>query len=102
MSGWERRSSIHPAAEVALAFLTSAAFFLATAAAAPARHHLVLTLALGAVSICVVVASAKWGGPLYAVPLAIAGGLALDSFYIPPAREFGTDTWQNWLLNGLY
>ena len=46
--------------------------------------------------------AARWGGPLYAVPLAIAGGLGFDSFYIPPTREFGASHWQNWLVVFIY
>ena len=34
--------------------------------------------------------------------LAIAGGLAFDSFYIPPTREFGASDWQNWLVVAIY
>jgi hypothetical protein len=30
--------------------------------------------------------------------LAIAAGLAFDSFYIPPPRELGSRFWQNWLV----
>src|SRR3954452_22844388 len=102
MTGWIRKSGIHPAAEAALAFLASATFFLLAAAASPARHHLVLVLALSAVYVYVVFVAARRGGPLYAVPLAIAGGLALDSFYIPPLREFGAADWQNWLVVAVY
>jgi signal transduction histidine kinase len=50
----------------------------------------------------VVLAAARLRGPLYAVPLAIAGGLAFDSFYIPPTREFGATDWQNWLVVAVY
>src|SRR3954454_12931206 len=84
-----------------MAFLASAAFFL-VAAAIPIRGHLVLILLLGGVYLYVVVATARRLGPLYAVPLAIAGGLAFDSFYIPPTREFGASDWQNWLVVGIY
>jgi signal transduction histidine kinase len=102
MCGWKRGSSIHPAAEAAVALLASVAFFLLAAAAIPVRDHLVLVLVLGGVYVYVVLAAAKRRGPLYAVPLAIAGGLAFDSFYIPPTREFGTADWQNWLVVGIY
>jgi signal transduction histidine kinase len=102
VSGWKRKSTIHPAVDAALAFLASAAFFLVAGAASPIRHHLVLILALGAAYIYVLFAAVQWGGPLYGVPLAISGGLALDSFYIPPIRDFGSDTWQNWLVIAIY
>src|SRR3954454_12541930 len=84
-----------------MAFLASAAFFL-VAAAIPIRGHLVLILLLGGVYGYVVLAAARRLGPLYAVPLAIAGGLAFDSFYIPPTREFGASDWQNWLVVAIY
>jgi signal transduction histidine kinase len=85
-----------------VAFLASVAFFLLAAAAIPIRGQLVLVLVLGGVYVYVVVAAAKRRGPLYAVPLAIAGGLAFDSFYIPPVRDFGAGDWQNWLVVGIY
>ena len=84
-----------------MAFLASAAFFL-VAAVIPIRGHLVPILLLGAVYVYVVVAVARRLGALYAVPLAIAGGLAFDSFYIPPTREFGAADWQNWLVVAIY
>ncbi len=86
---------------MALAFGAAVAFFL-LAAAIPIRGHLVLILLLGGVYVYLVLAAAKRLGPLYAVPLAIAGGLAFDSFYIPPTREFGASDWQNWLVVAIY
>jgi signal transduction histidine kinase len=88
-------------AEAALAFGAAVAFFL-LAAAIPIRGRLVLILLLGGVYVYVVLAAASRLGPLYAVPLAIAGGLAFDSFYIPPTREFGASDWQNWLVVAIY
>jgi signal transduction histidine kinase len=88
-------------AEAALAFGAAVAFFL-LAAAIPIRGHLVLILLLGGVYVYVVLAAASRLGPMYAVPLAIAGGLAFDSFYIPPTREFGASDWQNWLVVAIY
>ena len=87
--------------EAALAFGAAVVFFL-LAAAIPIRGHLVLILLLGGVYVYVVLAVASRLGPLYAVPLAIAGGLAFDSFYIPPTREFGAADWQNWLVVAIY
>jgi K+-sensing histidine kinase KdpD len=84
-----------------MAFLASAAFFL-LAAAIPIRGHVVPILLPGAVYLYVVVAAARRLGALFAVPLAIAGGLAFDSFYIPPTREFGAADWQNWLVVAIY
>src|SRR2546423_14370221 len=88
-------------AEAALAFGAAVAFLL-LAAAIPIRGHLVRILLLGGVYVYVVLAAAGRLGPLYAVPLAIAGGLAFDSFYIPPTREFGASDWQNWLVVAIY
>ncbi|MFL5827972.1 MAG: GAF domain-containing protein [Thermoleophilaceae bacterium] len=101
MSGWGRRPSTHPAAEAAVAFVASAALFL-LAYAIPIRVDLVPDLLLGGVYVYLVVVAARRWGSLYAVPLAIAGGLAIDSFYIPPTREFGADHWQNWLVVVIY
>ena len=102
MSREELWGSIELVAEAAVAFLASAAFFLLAGAVDPIRHHLALVLALGGLYVYVVLAAARLRGPLYAVPLAIAGGLAFDSFYIPPTREFGATDWQNWLVVAVY
>ena len=96
-----RRARHTLGAEAALAFGAAVAFFL-LAAAIPIRGHLVLILLLGGVYVYIVLATARRLGPLYAVPLAIAGGLAFDSFYIPPTREFGASDWQNWLVVAIY
>src|SRR4051812_1654161 len=102
MGRWKRSPSIHLAAEAGVAFLASAAFFLLAAAAVPLRDELVLILILGVLYLYVVLAAARRLGALYGVPLAIAAGLALDSFYIPPTREFGAADWQNWLVIAIY
>jgi signal transduction histidine kinase len=102
MRRWKRSPTIHLAAEAAEAFVASAAFFALAAAAIPLRDELVLILILGALYLYVVLAAARRLGPLYGVPLAIAAGLALDSFYIPPTREFGGADWQNWLVIAIY
>src|SRR3954469_10447932 len=96
-----RGARLNLGAEAALAFGAAVAFFL-LAAAIPIRGHLVPILLLGGVYVYVVLAVAERLGPLYAVPLAIAGGLAFDSFYIPPTREFGASDWQNWLVVATY
>src|SRR4051812_50114939 len=90
-------SSIRLVAEAAAAFLASAAFFALAAAAIPLRDELVLILILGALYLYVVLAAARRLGPLYGVPLAIAAGLALDSFYIPPPPEVGSAPLQKWV-----
>ena len=102
ISASRRRSSIHLATEVAVAFLAGIAFFALAAAAIPLRDHVVLIVLLGCAYVYVVLMVAKRRGPLYGVPLAIATGLAFDSFYIPPTREFGAADWQNWLVIAAY
>jgi signal transduction histidine kinase len=102
VNGWEPKASIHPAAEAALAFLAGVAFFVLAAAAIPVRDIDALIVLLGVIYLCVVLVAARRLGPLYAVPLAIAGGLAFDSFYIPPTRNFGAHDWQNWLVVAIY
>jgi signal transduction histidine kinase len=99
---WTRSSSIPLAAEAATAFLASAAFFALAAAGIGLRHELVFILVLGVVYGYVVLTAARRLGPLYGVPLAIAAGLAFDSFYIPPTRSFGGTDWQNWLVIAIY
>src|SRR3954453_22272666 len=93
--------SFQPPIEASIAFLASIGFFLLTAAI-PIRGDVVPIVLLGCVYVYVVVLAARRWGPLYAVPLAIAGGLGFDSFYIPPTREFGADDWQNWLVVAIY
>src|SRR4051812_50082956 len=95
-------SSIRLVAEAAAAFLASAGFFGLAAAAIPLRGELVLILILGVLYLYVVLAAARRLGALYGVPLAIAAGLALDSFYIPPPPGFGAAGWQNWLVIAIY
>jgi signal transduction histidine kinase len=82
--------------------LASAAFFLALAAAIPLRAHTVLIVLWGLICLAVLVVAARRLGPLYGVPLAIAAGLAFDSFYIPPTRPFGSADWQNFLIAAMY
>lgn len=102
MSRWERGHSIHLVTQAAVAFIASAAFFLLSAAAIPVRDVEVLIVLLGGVYLYVILLAAQRLGPLYAVPLAIAAGLAFDSFYIPPIRDFGAADWQNWLVIAIY
>src|SRR3954447_1968240 len=96
-----RRFGARPAFDAPIAFLASAGFFLLTAAL-PTRGHVIPIVALGGVYLYTVLLAAALRGPLYAVPLAIAGGLGFDSFYIPPTREFGASDWQNWLVVAVY
>jgi signal transduction histidine kinase len=89
-------------AEALLAFATGFGFFLALAALIPLRDHVVLVILWGTLAVYLTVRAAERFGPLFGVPLAIAAGLALDSFYIPPIRDFGSSTWQNWLVIAIY
>jgi signal transduction histidine kinase len=101
-AGLLRRGSIHPAAEAAEAFLASAVLFLLIAAASPARHQSVLVVVLAGLYVYVVFLLARRLGPSYGVPLAIAGGVAFDWFYIPPTHSFGSESWTNWLAILIY
>src|SRR3954447_19883880 len=96
MRRWTRGLSARLAAEAATAFLASAAFFVVAAAAIPLRDELVLILILGGLYLYVVVAAARRLGPLYGVPLAIAAGLALRSFFLPPPPRLGAARWETW------
>ncbi len=91
----------HPVAEGSIALLAAVAFFLLTDAI-PIQGDVVPIAVLGGIYVWVVLVAARWRGPLFAVPLAIAGGLGFDSFYIPPYREFGSTDWQNWLVIAIY
>ncbi|HEY2603026.1 MAG TPA: GAF domain-containing protein [Thermoleophilaceae bacterium] len=81
--------------------MASVGFFLLTAAI-PIRGDVIPIVLLGCAYVYVVGLAARRRGPLYAVPLAIAGGVGFDSFYIPPTREFGAGHWQNWLVVFIY
>ena len=76
--------------------------FVAAGAAIPLRGHVVLVVIWGLICCGVVGLAARRWGPQYGVPLAIATGLAFDSFYIPPTRELGPQDWQNWLVLSIY
>ena len=90
------------AKEAGTAFVAGAAYFVLGAAAIPVRHVLPAILLLSAAYIYAVVRVGKRRGPLYGVPFAIAAGLALDSFYIPPTRDFAPGDWQNSLVIAIY
>jgi signal transduction histidine kinase len=89
-------------AAIAASFLAGIVFFVAIAAAIPLRDHTVLIVLWCLICLALLVGAARRLGPLYGVPLAIATGLAFDSFYIPPTREFGSADWQNYLIVTLY
>ena len=104
LSGASHRGdpAIHPLMAGAAAFVASALFFVAIAAAIPIRGVTPLIAVWCVVCVGLVVVAARRLGPQYGVPLAIATGLALDSFYIPPTRQFGEDYWQNWIAVAVY
>src|SRR5580765_3089120 len=92
----------HPLMAGAVAFAVTVLFFVATAAAIPVRDFTPLIVVWCLLCVGVVAVAARRLGPLYGVPLAIAAGLAFDSFYIPPTRQFGASFWQNWIAMGVY
>jgi signal transduction histidine kinase len=99
---WARASSLPSLAAAAAAFLASAGFFLAIAVAIPFRDQTVLVVLWCLICLAVLVAAAKRLGPTYGVPMAIASGLAFDSFYIPPTRAFESHDWENFLVVAMY
>jgi signal transduction histidine kinase len=99
---WARPLSLPRLAALAASFLASAAFFLVIAAAIPIRDQTILIVLWGLICLAILIAVARRLGPLYGVPLAIAAGLAFDSFYIPPTRPFGSRDWQNYLVAAMY
>jgi signal transduction histidine kinase len=99
---WARPLSLPRLAALAASFLASAAFFLVIAAAIPIRDQTILIVLWGLICLVILIAVARRLGPLYGVPLAIAAGLAFDSFYIPPTRPFGSGDWQNYLVAAMY
>ena len=100
--GCARRSTSQLATKAGTAFLAGAALFVLLGVATPIRDHPVPIVLVGIAFLYLVFAVAKRFGPLYAVPVAIAGGLAFDSFFIPPTRSFGASDWDNWLVVAIY
>jgi signal transduction histidine kinase len=94
----EPGSSLRLAAEAVLAFLAGLALFLIGAAGFPLRHEPTFVVALGAVYVVLVLAVARRRGPLFGVPVAIAAGLAFDSFYVPPVRALGSGDSENTVM----
>jgi signal transduction histidine kinase len=89
-------------AEAALAFLAGAALFVLSGLGFPLRHNAVFAAAVGAVLLFVVLMVARHRGPLYGVPVAIAAGVAYDSFYVPPVRALGAGSWENTLMATMF
>jgi len=92
----------HSVMTAAAAFAVSALFFVAIAAAIPVRSATPLIVIWCLAFIGAVIVAAWRLGPLYGVPLAIAAGVAIDSFYVPPTRQFGERYWQNWIAIAIY
>jgi signal transduction histidine kinase len=80
----KRGRSVPLAAEVALAFLAGAAAFALVAVAVSAADSDVVVVLLGVAYVAGVVAIAHYWGVAYAVPVALAGLLAYDWYYVPP------------------
>jgi signal transduction histidine kinase len=84
-----------------MALLAGIGLFLLTAAI-PVRGDAGLIAAVGVAYVYLIVQAGIRIGPALAVPLAVAAGLAFDSFLIPPTRELDADHWQNWLVVAVY
>jgi signal transduction histidine kinase len=88
VNAWERARRVSLAAEGGLAFVAGAsAFWLAGAALAGIDSDVIAAL-LGAAYLVAVIAIARMLGVVYAVPVAMAGMLAYDWFYLPPTHRF--------------
>jgi signal transduction histidine kinase len=75
-------------AEVLLAFAAGAAAMALGAVAFHGVGSAVLAALLGVSYACAVVGIAWWAGIVYAVPVGLAGLLALDWYYLPPIHPF--------------
>jgi GAF domain-containing protein len=73
-------------AEIALAFLAGAGTFVLVAVVVAGIKSDVLIVLLGVPFVAAIVAVARLGGVAYAVPIAMAGMLAYDWFYLPPTH----------------
>jgi signal transduction histidine kinase len=92
---------LHPATKAATALLAGVALFLLTAVM-PVRGNAVAIVVIGGLYVSAIVLAALRTGPTVAVALAVAAGLAFDSFFIPPTRAFDADNWQNWIVIATY
>jgi signal transduction histidine kinase len=92
----------YPIAAAVAAFAISAGVFAGMAVAVPLRGATVVVV-LWCLLCAVGVGVAAWRlGPLFGVPLALAAAVAIDSFYIPPYRSFGSRDWVNYLVTAMY
>ncbi len=84
----ERAGRVALLAEAALAFLGAAAAFWLAASVLTHLHSDALVALVGLASLGGVIALARRLGIGYAVPVAMAGMLAYDWFYLPPTHLF--------------
>lgn len=73
-------------AEVALAFASGAVSFALVAVILAATDSDLIAVLLGAVALAGVLAIARFVGPAYAIPVAIAALVAYDWFQFPPTH----------------
>jgi K+-sensing histidine kinase KdpD len=83
MSAWERAYRLPLGAEIALAFASGAATFVLAAVALEGVDTDAVLVLLGVVYVLAVIATARLAGISYAVPVAMAGLLAYDWYYLP-------------------
>ena len=90
MTAWERAHPFPLGVEIALAFIAGAATFVLAGVALDGVESDVVVVLLGAIYVLCVLAVARIVSIAYAVPVAMAGLLAYDWFYLPPthALEF--------------
>jgi K+-sensing histidine kinase KdpD len=87
-SRWHRgRFSV----EIVLALAADVAFVLAATVCATARDHVPAVL-LGSLLLLVVLAVARFGGILYALPVGVMTMQAFDWYFLRPLRELGAAT----------
>ena len=86
MSGWERARRLPLVAEIALSFAAGIGAFTLSALAFAKVDAPVLAGFLGIVYLVAVIAIARFASIAYAVPVGMAGLLAMDWFYLPPTH----------------
>jgi signal transduction histidine kinase len=92
VKAWSHRYRGRLEAEIVLAFVVGGvAFVLAALVSAAARSH-VPDVLLGAFFILVVLAVARFGGILYALPVGVVSIEAFDWYFLPPLRKLDAAT----------
>jgi K+-sensing histidine kinase KdpD len=84
----ERTGQLPLAAEITLAFAAGASTMVLAAVAFHSVGSAVLAVVLSIGYAAAVVAIAWWIGIVFAVPVGLAGFLALDWYYLPPTHPF--------------